>query len=34
MRVSEGWKHAIVEADLLDAVKVDFADAALPPPRR
>jgi nitronate monooxygenase/enoyl-[acyl-carrier protein] reductase II len=31
MRVSDRWKQAIVEADPLDAVKVDFADAALPP---
>jgi nitronate monooxygenase/enoyl-[acyl-carrier protein] reductase II len=31
MRVSDRWKRAIVEADPLDAVKVDFADAALPP---
>jgi enoyl-[acyl-carrier protein] reductase II len=31
MRISESWKQAIVDADPLDAVKVDFADAALPP---
>jgi nitronate monooxygenase/enoyl-[acyl-carrier protein] reductase II len=31
MRISERWKQAIVDADPLDAVKVDFADAALPP---
>jgi enoyl-[acyl-carrier protein] reductase II len=31
MRVSDRWKQAIVRADPLAAVKVDFADAVLPP---
>jgi enoyl-[acyl-carrier protein] reductase II len=31
MRISDQWKQAIVRADPLDAVKVDFADAVLPP---
>ena len=31
MRVGDAWKQAIVAAGPLDAVKVDFADAALPP---
>jgi nitronate monooxygenase/enoyl-[acyl-carrier protein] reductase II len=31
MGVSERWKRAILAAEPLDAVKVDFADAVLPP---
>ena len=31
MRISDRWKQAILRADPLDAVKVDFADAVLPP---
>ena len=31
MHISDRWKRAILAADPLDAVKVDFADAVLPP---
>ena len=31
MRISDRWKQAILRADPLDTVKVDFADAVLPP---
>jgi enoyl-[acyl-carrier protein] reductase II len=31
MAIADEWKKAIVGADPLDAVKVDFADAVLPP---
>jgi nitronate monooxygenase/enoyl-[acyl-carrier protein] reductase II len=31
MRIPSEWQRAIVRADPLDAVKVDFADAVLPP---
>jgi enoyl-[acyl-carrier protein] reductase II len=31
MRISDRWKRSIIAADPLDAVKVDFADAVLPP---
>jgi NAD(P)H-dependent flavin oxidoreductase YrpB (nitropropane dioxygenase family) len=31
MRISDRWKRSILAADPLDAVKVDFADAVLPP---
>jgi nitronate monooxygenase/enoyl-[acyl-carrier protein] reductase II len=31
MRISDQWKHAILRADRLDAVKLNFADAVLPP---
>jgi nitronate monooxygenase/enoyl-[acyl-carrier protein] reductase II len=31
MRITEQWKEAIVAADALDAVKVDFAPFVLPP---
>jgi len=31
MSVGDGWKKAIVASDGLDAVKVEFADKALPP---
>ena len=31
MRISDRWKQAILRADALDAVKLDFADAVLPP---
>ena len=31
MRISDQWKQAILRADPLDTVKVDFADAVLPP---
>jgi nitronate monooxygenase/enoyl-[acyl-carrier protein] reductase II len=31
MRIPAEWQQAIVRADPLDAVKVEFADAVLPP---